>query len=61
MTDKDVICSIINDVGEIKGIVGQIDKRLSNMETLLQNHLIKVSVLAGSVSVIIGFIGYWVK
>lgn len=61
MIETETLLSIVKDIGEVKGIVGQIDKRLSNMENLLHNHLIKVSVLAGSVSVIIGLIDYWVK
>lgn len=61
MSEIDTLLSIVKDIGEIKGTTNQIDKRLSNMENLLHNHLIKVSVLAGSLSVVIGFIGYWVK
>lgn len=48
-------------LGELKGQVDQIDKRTERMEKLLDSYLIKVSVLAGSMSALTTFIGFFIK
>lgn len=47
-------------LGELKGTVDQIDKRTERIETRLDKYIIKVSAMAGAISVIISLVmTYW--